>query len=91
MKTASDEHGGVDARHQIWIRWWRRCGTAIEKMWDDRDGEIFRKDDNGQGKILTGNDYQPEGVSSIQRLRRGENDGPAWRFGMHLETMCLIL
>ena len=83
--------------------WWRICGTSgtdkeVEEMQDDniryvqqqrwKNGLEGRKQ---TGKILTGNNYQPEGVFSLRQLRRGGNNGPSWKFGMHLETVCLIL
>ena len=66
--------------------------TAAEEMQDGNRRDVERRRwRNGLEKILTGNDYQPEGVLSLRQLRREGNDGPARRFGMHLETVCIIL
>ena len=58
--------------------WWRRCGktgmdTAAEDMWDGNRRDVGQKRWRNElekrqrtGKISTGNDYQPEGVSSIR-------------------------
>ena len=50
MKTEADEHGGGDSGQQGWIRQRRRCGTATDEMWDNRDGEMVCKDRGGLGK-----------------------------------------
>ena len=54
VKTAADEHGGGDAVQQGWIRRQRRCGTATEDIWDDRDGEMGWKNGDGLGIYLQG-------------------------------------
>ena len=59
MNIAVDKNGDEDAGQQGWIRRRRRCGIEIDDMWDDGDGELTRQ-------ISTGNNYQPEGVSSLQ-------------------------
>ena len=54
MKTAADDHGGVDAGQQVLMWRQRRCGTETEEMCDNRDGEMGWKDGNGLGKYLQG-------------------------------------
>ena len=50
VKTVVDDHGGVDAGQQGWIRRLRRCGTATDDMWDDRDDKMGFKDGDRLGK-----------------------------------------
>ena len=50
MKTEADDHSGRDAVQQIWILGQKRCGTATDEMWDNGDGEIGWKDDDGLRK-----------------------------------------
>ena len=69
--------------------WWRRCGTtdmdtAAEEMRDCNRRDVGRRRwRNGlegrrlTGKISTGENYQPKGVSSLRQIRRGGNNGPA--------------
>ena len=59
MNIAADKNGDEYAGQQGWIRRRRRCGTETDDMWDDGYGELT-------GQILTGNNYQPEGVSSLR-------------------------
>ena len=54
MKTAAGDQGGGDAVQQVWIRRRRRCGTAIDEMLDDGDGEMGWKDGDGLGKYRRG-------------------------------------
>ena len=54
MKTLEDKHGGRDAGQLGWIWRRRRCETATEEMWDDRDGKMVWKGGDGQGKYLQG-------------------------------------
>ena len=51
-------HGGRDAVPQVCIRRQRRCGMAIDDMWDDGDGEMGCKDGDGLEKyqqVMTAN------------------------------------
>ena len=95
----ADKVSGEDSGERVW---WQRCGTT----WMDTAAEDMRDSNrryvgqqiwqNGleerrrNGKISTGNDYQPEGLLLIRYLRREGDDGPARRFGMHLDTVYLI-
>ena len=54
MKTAADEHGGGDAGQQGRIRWWIRCGTETEEMWDDVNGKMGWKNGNRLDKCQQG-------------------------------------
>ena len=71
----ADKVSGEDIRGR---EWWRRCGTtgmdtAAEEMWDGNIRDVGqRRWRNGlegrqrTGQISTGNDYQPEGASSLR-------------------------
>ena len=50
MNTVEDKHGGGDVREQGWIRRWSRFGTATNEIWDDGDGKMGWKDNDGLGK-----------------------------------------
>ena len=54
MKTAADDNGGGYAGQHRWIQRRRRCRTATEEMWDDRDGKMGWKDGDGLGKDQQG-------------------------------------
>ena len=100
MIGMADKNSCEDIGRQAW--WWR-CGTtgidtAAEKMRNGNRRDVGqRRWKNGleerqrTGQVLIGNDYQPEGVLLIQELRREGDNGPARRFGMNLETVCLVL
>ena len=47
-------HVDRDAGQQRWIRRQRRCGTTIEEMWDDGDGEMGWENGDGLGKYRKG-------------------------------------
>ena len=72
--------------------------TAAEEMQDGNRRDLGRRiwlngleEQQRTGEISAGNDYQPEGVLLLRLLRRGVDEGPAQRFGIHLEIVCLIL
>ena len=91
MKTGADDHSGRDAGKQGWVRRRSKCGTATEEMWDYGDSKMGWKDGNGLVK------YQQITTTKLSEYRHSNNlgvggdDGPAHRFGIHLETVCLIL
>ena len=64
MKTAAEKHGVGDSGKYGWIRRRRRCGTATDDMWDNRDGEIGCKDGDGLGK------YQQGTTANLRAYRR---------------------
>ena len=83
MKTAADDHGGRDAVQQVLIRWQRRCGTATEEMWDDGDGEMGSKNDNGLGK------YRQGTTTKLRAYRRSYKLGARATTDLHGNLGCI--
>ena len=83
----ADKFSGEDRGGRAW---WRRCGTTgidtvAEEMWNGNRWDVgrrrWRNGLEGQrrtGKISTGNDYQSEGVSLLQKNGYGIQ-GKWWR------------
>ena len=69
LNTLADEHGGVDAVQQVWIWWRRRCGTEIDEMWDNRDGEMGWK--NGDRLVK----YQQGTITNLRTYCCSNNLG----------------
>ena len=83
MKTAADDHSGGYAGQQGWIRRWKRCGTATDEMWDDGDGEIGWKNDNGLVKCLQGT------TTNLRAYRCSDNLGVGVTTDLHGDSGCI--
>ena len=83
MKTAVDEHGGVDAGQQVWIHRWRRFGTATEEIWYDGDGEMGWKNGDGLGK------YRQGTTTNLRAYRRSDNLGVGATTDLHGDLGCI--
>ena len=83
MKIAVDEHGGKDAGQQVWIRRWRRYGTATEEMWDVGDGEMDWKNGNGLGK------YRQVMTTNLRAYCLSNNLGVGATTDLHGDSGCI--